>query len=80
MGRGVGKRRREDRLAVAHAAQRFSSVAQEEEVVVGARANLLLAFSEHRRMNKDYERLCASAQAFVYTAMVRLMARRLARV
>ena len=27
----------------------------------------------------DYERLCASAEAFVYTAMIRLMARRLAR-
>ena len=28
----------------------------------------------------DYERLCASAEAFVYAAMIRLMARRLARV
>ena len=35
--------------------------------------------SQNRRMSKDYERLCASAQAFVYAAMVRLMARRLAR-
>src|SRR5215210_748748 len=35
--------------------------------------------SENRRMSKDYERLCASAEAFVYAAMIRLMVRRLAR-
>jgi transposase len=33
---------------------------------------------QNRRMSKDYERLCASAEAFVYAAMVRLMVRRLA--
>ena len=32
-----------------------------------------------RRMSKDYERLCASAEAIVYSAMVRLVVRRLAR-
>ena len=31
-----------------------------------------------RRMSKDYERLCASSEAFVYAAMTRLMVRRLA--
>jgi putative transposase len=36
--------------------------------------------SQHRRMSKDYEKLCASAQAFMYAAMIRLMVRRLARV
>jgi len=35
---------------------------------------------QNRRMRKDYERLCASGEAFVYAAMIRLMARRLARV
>ena len=35
---------------------------------------------QNRRMSKDYERLCASAEAFVYAAMIRLMARRLASV
>ena len=35
--------------------------------------------SHNRRMSKDYERLCASGEAFVYTAMSRLMLRRLAR-
>jgi putative transposase len=35
--------------------------------------------SQNRRMSKDYERLCATAEAFVYAAMTRLMVRRLAR-
>ncbi len=34
---------------------------------------------QNRRMGKDYERLCASGEALVYAAMIRLMARRLAR-
>jgi transposase len=33
----------------------------------------------NRRMSKDYERLCATTEAFVYAAMTRLMVRRLAR-
>jgi transposase len=32
----------------------------------------------NRRMSKDYERLCATGEAFVYAAMTRLMVRRLA--
>jgi transposase len=35
---------------------------------------------QNRRMSKDYERSCASGEALVYAAMIRLMARRLARV
>ncbi len=35
--------------------------------------------SQNRRMSKDYERLCASAEAFIYAAMIRLMVRRLVR-
>ena len=36
--------------------------------------------SHNRRMDKDYERLCATGEAsFVYGAMTRLMVRRLAR-
>jgi transposase len=35
--------------------------------------------SQNRRMSKDYERLCATAEAFVYVAITRLMVRRLAR-
>jgi putative transposase len=32
----------------------------------------------NRRMSKDYERLCATSEAFIYVAMTRLMVRRLA--
>ena len=35
--------------------------------------------SQNRRMSKDYERLPESGEAFIYAAMSRLMARRLAR-
>ncbi len=35
--------------------------------------------SHNRRMNKDYERLCSTGEAFVFAAMTRLMLRRLAR-
>ena len=35
---------------------------------------------QNRRMSKDYERLCASGEALVYAAMIRLMTRRLVRV
>jgi putative transposase len=35
--------------------------------------------SQNRRMSKDYERLCATSEAFVYAAMARIMVRRLAR-
>ena len=35
--------------------------------------------SQNRRLSKDYERLPESGEAFIYVAMSRLMARRLAR-
>ena len=35
--------------------------------------------SQNRRMSKDYERLCTTAEAFIYVAKARLMVRRLAR-
>ena len=35
--------------------------------------------SHNRRMSKDYERSCATGEAFVYAAMTRLMVRRLTR-
>jgi putative transposase len=35
---------------------------------------------QQRRMSKDYERMCASGEALIYAAMIRLMTRRLARV
>jgi putative transposase len=40
-----------------------------------------IAWIDHnRRMSKDYERLCATGEALVYAAMIRLMTRRLVRV
>jgi putative transposase len=35
--------------------------------------------SHNRRMSKDYERLCATGEALIYVAMIRLMVKRLAR-
>jgi hypothetical protein len=35
--------------------------------------------SQNRRLSKDYERLPETGEAFIYVAMSRLMARRLAR-
>jgi putative transposase len=35
--------------------------------------------SQQRRLSKDYERLCATGEALIYVAMIRLMLRRLAR-
>ena len=39
-----------------------------------------IAWIDHNsRMSKDYERLAATSEAFIYLAMSRLMVRRLAR-
>jgi transposase len=35
--------------------------------------------AQNRRLSKDYERLCATSEALIYLAMIRLMLRRLAR-
>jgi transposase len=35
--------------------------------------------SQQRRLSKDYERLCATSEAWLYLTMIRLMVRRLAR-
>ena len=35
--------------------------------------------SYNRRISKDYERLCATSEAFIYVAMTRLLVRRSAR-
>jgi hypothetical protein len=75
MGRGMGKGGQEDRLAKADAAARIGGSTSQ----VGGGAHLFLALSQQEDEPMDYERLCASAEAFIYAAMIRLMVRRLAR-
>ena len=75
MGTAMGQGGQEDRLAESDAAAgvRGSGWA------VGGGAHLLLVRAEQEDELRDYERLCQSAEAFVYAAMIRLMVRRLAR-
>jgi len=47
---------------------------------VGGGADIVMDRPAKEALSKDYERLCASGEAFVYAAMIRLMTRRLARV
>jgi hypothetical protein len=62
-------------LARADAAARICGPAPQ----VGGGEDVFLAGTEQEDEPMDYERLCASAEAFVYAAMIRLMVRRLAR-
>ena len=73
---GVGQRGRGCGLARTVAPQRLPGVAKE----VDCRADTRLDRAEQEDEPMDYERSCASGEAFVYAAMIRLMARRLARV
>jgi hypothetical protein len=71
----MGQRGRGRRLAETDAARRVCGVA--EEVGSGADDR---SYDQQRRMSKDYKRSCASGEALVYAAMIRLMTRRLVRV
>jgi hypothetical protein len=75
LGRGMDQGGQGDRLAEADAATRVRGFASS----MGGGKDVLLALSEQEDELRDYERLCASAEAFVYAAMIRLMVRRLAR-
>ena len=46
---------------------------------MGSRANAFSWIDQNRRLSKDYEKLTATSEAFVYVAMSRLMVKRLAR-
>jgi hypothetical protein len=72
----MGQRGRGRGLAETVAPERLPRAA--EEVGSGACAVWDRPAKEDELM--DYERLCASGEAFVYAAMIRLMTRRLARV
>ena len=76
MGEGVEQRGSGHRYEEVLTLGGIQAVPAEE---VGGREDLFLAFSENRRMSKDYERLPESSEALIYAAMSRLMARRLAR-
>jgi putative transposase len=75
LGEGMGQGGQRDRLAEPYAAARVRGFAE----ALGGGANFFLARSKQEDEPMDYERLCASAEAFVYAAMIRLMVRRLAR-
>ena len=62
-------------MAEAHASARLHGIAPQ----MGGGEDLLVALSEQEDELRDYERLPESAEAFIYAAMSRLMARRLAR-
>ena len=72
----MGKARwSEDRLAEVHSA---SGVRTLPRRWVAERTFAWLC--HNRRMSKDYEKLCATAEVFIYAAMSRLIVRKLARV
>jgi hypothetical protein len=75
LGRGAGKGGPRDLLAEAASTSRLRDSAE----TLGRGTYLLVAESQNGRLSKDHERLCATSEAFVYAAMIRLTVRRLAR-
>src|SRR5215208_2977185 len=71
VGGGVVERGLGDRLAEVACAPGLFEVLPRRWVVERTFSWL----SQNRRMSKDYERLCATAEAFVYVAITRLMVR-----
>ena len=74
LGRGMSQRGAKDRVAEVGARRGFELLSRRW---VAERTFAWLC--HNRRMRQDYERLCATSEAFVYAAMVRLMVRRLVR-
>ena len=73
---------RSDRTRVPEAKSRTGLMPPQGFTVLPRRWVVERTFSwlgQNRRMSKDYERLPESSEAFVYVAMSRLMARRMAR-
>ncbi len=70
--------RRSELISLVSISSGFSDPTSTEEVpratteTLGGGTNHRLAFSESRRMSKDYERLCKTSQAMVYVVMSRL--------
>jgi hypothetical protein len=76
MGEGVQQRGGFHRSEEVHARERTQALLAEE---MGSGEDLFLAGPEQEDELRDYERLPESSEAFIYAAMSRLMARRLAR-
>jgi hypothetical protein len=76
MGEGVDRRGSCHRFGEAVGAERSETLSAEE---MESGAHFRLALSEQEAELRDYQRLPESAEAFIYVAMSRLMARRLAR-
>jgi hypothetical protein len=76
MGEGVQQRRGLNRFGEDYAAEGAEALLAQE---VDSGAHLFLALTEQEDELRDYERLPESSEAFIYVAMSRLMARRLAR-
>jgi hypothetical protein len=76
VGEGMGQRGRGARPQEVHAPQRPQAVLAEE---MDRGEDLRLVGPEQEDEPMDYERLPESGEAFIYAAMSRLMARRLAR-
>jgi hypothetical protein len=76
VGEGMGQRGRGRGLAEAITLQGLPGFAE----AVGGGTDDFLDRPAKEDEPMDYERLCASAEALVYAAMIRLMTRRLARV
>jgi hypothetical protein len=76
MGKGVQQRGSGDRPGGTYAGERPEALPAEK---MDRGADLLVALSEQEDELRDYERLPETGEAFIYVAMSRLMARRLAR-
>ncbi len=65
--------------ATARVAERELRMPDHAELVICEQSieRTIAWLDQNRRMSKDYERLCASGEALVYAAMIRLMVRRL---
>ena len=68
LGRGMGQGGEGDRLGEGHATERLPSAAEG----VHSRADLLVVEPKPKDEQGLREALCASAEAFVYAAMIRL--------
>jgi len=75
VGQGMSQGRREGGLAETIAPKRLRGIAEK----VGSGADVFVDRPQQEDEPRDYERLCASGEALVYAAMIRLMTRRLVR-